>query len=46
MRRRAFLVSGALLTAFGLALAPSWSEQKQPAPAKTTVEVTYYYLPG
>jgi len=46
MDRRAILVSGALLAVSGLALGPSWSQQKEAAPAKTTAEVTYYYLPG
>jgi ABC-type glycerol-3-phosphate transport system substrate-binding protein len=46
MRRRAVLVAGAMLAVLALALGVMPDRQAQAAASKTTVEVTYYYLPG
>ncbi len=46
MRGRAVPLSWALLVAMGLALGWPLAEPAKPAPVKTPLEVTYYYLPG
>jgi hypothetical protein len=46
MRRRTVLISGAMLAALVLAMGLMPDRQAQAAASKTTVEVTYYYLPG
>ena len=46
MRARVLRISGAVMAVLGLALGVSFSQQTQPAPAKQTLQVTYYFLPG
>jgi hypothetical protein len=46
MRRRAVLVSGTMLAVMVLTLGLMPARQAEAASSKTTVEVTYYYLPG
>ena len=46
MRKMTFRISGVVLVALGLTLSPSWPQEAQKSPEKTTLEVTYYYLPG
>ena len=46
MRGRAMRMSSALLLAAGLVLGRPLAEEAKPAPVKTPLQVTYYYLPG
>ena len=46
MRRRAVLIAGSMLAMLIVALGVLPDRQAQAAASKTTVEVTYYYLPG
>lgn len=46
MRRRAVLAAGAMVAAVVLTMGLMLDRQAQAAASKTTVEVTYYYLPG
>ena len=46
MNRKVLSVSGALLAALLLPLAPSFSAAKHTAAPRTPLEVTYYFLPG
>jgi hypothetical protein len=46
MRRTTYWMSGSLLAALGLTLGLSCSQEAPKAPLQSSVEVTYYYLPG
>jgi hypothetical protein len=46
MRAQSMRMAGALLAAGWLAAGLALAEEAKPAPVKTPLEVTYYYLPG